>query len=352
MIILTIKCDGKFHAGPKAPEDIIKILEKEYKAKNQFLYKATNPISKIIYRIKLFSYILNARIKNEVFVMQFPMYETSKLLNALFMFDLKFINKNKTVALIHDLGGLRDDIECLKQQDISRLKKFKYIIAHNDVMKNYLVEQGIDEKNVYVLELFDYLCNEDKPQISVKDIEGLPTVAYAGNLVLSKSPFIYQVEEDKLNFKFKLYGVGIDEEKLNSKFKYCGKFPPDELPNKIEADLGLIWDGNFDESDENIHMKQYTKYNNPHKLSCYIAAGIPVIVWRKSAISNFVNKYNVGYTISDIYDINTLDLSDYKEKFENVQKITNRVRDGYYIKNVMDKIIKNIKESGKTNEKI
>ena len=352
MIILTIKCDGKFHAGPKAPEDIIKILEKEYNAKNKFLYQATNPISKMIYRIKLFGHIVSARIKNEVFVMQFPMYETSKLLNALFMFDLKFINKNKTIALIHDLGGLRDDSESLKQQDISRLKKFKYIIAHNSIMKKYLIENGIDEKNVYVLELFDYLCNENKPQTNVKEIEGLPTVAYAGNLVLSKSPFIYQVEEDKLNFKFNLYGVGVDEGKLNSKFKYCGKFPPDELPNNIKSDLGLIWDGNFDESDENIHMKQYTKYNNPHKLSCYMAAGIPVIVWRKSAISNFVNKYNVGYTISDIYDINTLDLSDYKEKSENVQKITNKVREGYYIKNVMDEIINNIKKRGKQNEKI
>ena len=354
MIILTVKSDGKFNAAPKAPGDIIEILEKNYNAKSNVLCQAKNPITKIIYRIKLFFYILNARLKNEVFIMQFPMFETSKFLNALFMFDLKFINKNKTIALIHDLGGLRDNDKALNNQDIARLKKFKYIIAHNEKMKKYLIEQGIDEKNIYVLELFDYLCKEERKEKS-PNIDGLATVAYAGNLVYAKSPFIYQIEEDKLNFQFNLYGFGVDNEKLNSKIKYCGKFPPDELPNKIEANLGLIWDGNFDESDENIHMKQYTKYNNPHKLSCYVSAGIPVIVWAKSAIANFVNKNNIGYTINNInniYDINTLDLIDYEEKLKNIQVLSDRVRQGYYTKNVIDKIIKNIKETGKINEKI
>ena len=54
-----------------------------------------------------------------------------------------------------------------------------------------------------------------------------------------------------------------------------------------EGNLGLIWDGASDSSDEDIGMKNYTRYNNPHKLSCYMAAGLPVIVWEKSAISKF-----------------------------------------------------------------
>ena len=117
-----------------------------------------------------------------------------------------------------------------------------------------------------------------------------------------------------------------------------------ELPDKIEANLGLIWDGNFDDSDENVGFKKYTKYNNPHKLSCYIAAGLPVIVWEKAAIADFVNKYNIGYTISKIYDINEIDLSDYNQKLANISKLQQEVRNGEFTIRVFDKVLKDMEE--------
>ena len=116
-----------------------------------------------------------------------------------------------------------------------------------------------------------------------------------------------------MKYRINLYGVGIDKD-INNKIKYLNKYSPDELPNKIVGDLGLIWDGNYDESDENEGFKNYTKYNNPHKLSCYIAAGLPVIVWEQSAVADFVNKYNIGYTIKNLYDINKINLTDYTTK--------------------------------------
>ena len=91
-------------------------------------------------------------------------------------------------------------------------------------------------------------------------------------------------------------------------------------------------------------MKNYTKYNNPHKLSCYMAAGLPVIVWEKAAISKFVKDNNIGYTIKKIDDINTLDFSDLKEKAENVKKIEEKVQNGEYTKNVIKKILKDMGE--------
>lgn len=338
-----MKSGQKFNAGPKAPRDIIDVLQQEYDVKPVYLIQSNNVIKKILYRMSILKNILVSKIKKEILVLQFPMYETSKFLNKFFMFCLKRANREKTIVLIHDLEGLRNNNKELKAQDVSRLNAAKYVIAHNNVMKKFLEDEGVKSK-IYTLDLFDYLCEDDKnnPKKDINLLENI--ITYAGNLVDVKSPYIYQIEEPKMNFKLALFGVGLEEGKLkNKKITYKGKYSPDELPNKLKGKLGLVWDGNFDESDEKIGMKPYTKYNNPHKLSCYMAAGLPVIVWEKAACANFVKENNVGYTINSIYDINTIDYNDFDEKKKNVEEIKSRVRNGYYTKKVFMEITKDMK---------
>ena len=159
---------------------------------------------------------------------------------------------------------------------------------------------------------------------------------YAGNL--EKSDFLTALDIDRMNFEFNLYGVGATED-INCKMRYKGAFAPDDLPNILEGDLGLVWDGKLDSSDGDTGFKNYTKYNNPHKLSCYIASGLPVIVWDKSAAADFVTKNNIGYCVSDLYEINSIDFSDYDVKRDNVLKIAQMVRSGIYTKNAMDKAL-------------
>lgn len=347
MIILTVKGAGSFNAGPKAPSDIIEILTKKYNAESVLLVQGKGIIGKIKYRKKIFSTILKSKKKDDVLVLQFPMYETTKLLNRLFLMALSFANKDKTVVLIHDLDSIRSEDEILKKQEFDRLSKIKYIIAHNERMSKYLKEIGLTA-NIYNLDLFDYICdkkeNYERKNAAI-DSKSLK-VAYAGNLVKVKSPYLYQLDKDKMNFYINLYGVGIEND-INERLIYKGKYPPNELPDKIEANLGLIWDGNFDESDENTGFKKYTKYNNPHKLSCYVAAGLPVIVWKKAAIADFVNKYNIGYTISKIYDINELDLSDYDQKLANIAELQKKARNGEFTIKVFDKVLKDMEENNK-----
>jgi len=341
--ILTVKGKGEFTAGPKAPSDIITILEEKYNAKSVMLLPSENRLEKILYRIKIFKTMLSSRIKNEILIMQFPMYETSSILNKLFLFSMKFMNKEKSVVLIHDLDSIRTEDKILKQQEIQRLNKVKYIISHNKKMTEYLKNEKINAK-IINLELFDYLCDRKENYTRENNINKDDfSVIYAGNLKREKSPFIYQIEEDKLKFKFHLYGIGREKD-INSKLKYKGKFSPNELPDNLEGDLGLIWDGSFDESDENKTYKVYTKYNNPHKLSCYVAAGIPVIAWEKAAIADFIKKYDIGYTIKSIYDINNLDFKNYNKKQENIRELQKKVRSGYFTKKAINNILKNIEK--------
>ena len=205
--------------------------------------------------------------------------------------------------------------------------------------ENYPLEIG---SNTFIPGFEEQLIGMKKDE-EKENAENSEAIIYAGNLVQAKSPFIYQLDEKKMNFKMNLYGIGLDKGVVNNQISYKGKFQPDELPNKLVGKLGLIWDGNYDESDQNEGMKRYTKYNNPHKLSCYLASGVPVIAWEKAAIADFINENNIGYTINSIYDINNISILDWNKKLENVKVISKNVRSGYYTKKIFEDIVKDMK---------
>ncbi len=341
--IMTMQTAPNFHAGQKAPSDIIEILKQDYQVRTTFFdeQKTKNPVKKITKRLKYAYEFIKARLRGEIVILQFPLPEVSNILNKIFTFNMSFLNKKKTIILIHDLNGLRFQDNSLYKREIARLNKVNYIIVHNDIMKKKLKESGVNKK-MYSLGIFDYLCNNTSKTTTKKNEDKIKIV-YAGNLVKEKSPFIHEISKNNINYILNLYGVGINKD-LAPNIIYKGKYSADELPSKLDGDLGLIWDGKADTSDENYQMKNYTKYNNPHKLSCYMAAGLPVIVWEKSAISKFVKDNNIGYTIKKIDDINTLDFSDLKEKAENVKKIEEKVQNGEYTKSVIKKILKDMGE--------
>ena len=316
-------------AGPKAKTDIEKILKKDFSAKVVTIAELPNN-RMVNFANKIVVRIIPKMVckRNDTIVVQWP-----------FSNNVNFIKKaRKSIVIIHDLDGLRHLREDLITREVRILDCFDYIICHNRSMKNYLIEKDIKECKIKVLNVFDYLCEATKDQAKISGFSRTPKVVYAGNLVKKKCPFVYSLKEKEMNFELNLFGVNFKPNE-NRKLNYFGSFSPEELPDELKGDVGLIWDGEVDERDENESYKNYTKYNNPHKLSCYLAAGLPVIVWRKSAIADFVKRNNVGYIISSVKDINKLDYSDYEEKKKNVLVLMDKVRGGFYTKKVMNEIL-------------
>ena len=319
-IILKVQQDNGFNAGDKAPSDVNNILGCKIINLTSIYDNNKHKVGKVL-RYVSYSNIIKNMSNKDLYIIQHPyLYINNKVASKLY--------SKQSIVLIHDLSGLRTRNDKLNVKEIRKLNLSKFIISHNQVMTNYLISQGIDSKKIVNLELFDYLC--DEVEYRNKDISKGLTIAYAGNI--DKALFIKQIDKTKMNFEMNLYGVKSDNLQINDKLHYIGKETPERLPNLIDAHLGLVWDGNIDSSDESDILKNYTKYNNPHKVSCYLAAGIPVIVWSKSAIWNFVRDNNCGYAIDNIYDINNLDLSDYEEKRKNAIEISKKVRSGYYTK--------------------
>ena len=203
-------------------------------------------------------------------------------------------------------------------------------------MKEWLINNGLIKKCI-CLNLFDYLINNniEIKKFYEKTSKLKKEIVFAGNLSKEKSGFLYNIDNKILkNFELKLYGANLKKEIINKHINYLGKCLPDELPLKLIGDYGLIWDGNSTESCIG-EVGEYLKFNNPHKLSLYMAAGIPVIVWSKSAISKFVIENKVGIVINNLNEINEV-LNKNQEKYEefknNTLMISRVVINGGYTK--------------------
>ena len=247
----------------------------------------------------------------------------------------------KTIALIHDLEYIRNALKegtgrsmsrRLMMEEVSAMKTFERVIAHNEKMKRFLTEKmGIDGDRIVSLEIFDYLIPGFEPG---KEKGDWKAVIIAGNLEKEKSGYIYQLPG---NVQFELYGANYREEEREN-VRYRGKFLPDELPGELEGGYGLVWDGPEAATCSGV-FGSYLRYNNPHKTSLYLAAGIPVIIWEEAAMAEFIRKEGCGITVRSLGGLkDTLDKiseEEYREMREKAKAIGKKLREGNYTRRAL-----------------
>jgi hypothetical protein len=236
-----------------------------------------------------------------------------------------------TAAIIIDIDGLRDKDILLLNKEIKLLGYFKYIVAHNAAMKEWLLEY-LPGATIFTIDLFDYPINEEPPHR-----EYSATVCFAGTI--AKATFTYSLKQTQ-QLHFNVYGDGYDAAiNVTNGFCYKGIFKPALLPGKLEGSFGLVWDGNSIDACE-----EYLKYNNPHKFSLYLAAGLPVIVWEQSAVANLVKEKNIGITINELFEIEekikAMSVAEYDVMQQNVLMVGKQIRNGFYLNRVFGQIDK------------
>ena len=248
--------------------------------------------------------------------------------------------------IIHDLEALRYanlDTVPLKHkirvhlQESSLLKVADGVIAHNPIMKSVLVEKGLPEHKLVSLEIFDYLI----PNYQEKDgLSKDQPIIVAGNLAQEKAGYLYQLPARPA---YNLYGVGFDEKRALANETYFGSFLPDELPAALEGGFGLVWDGDSAETCSGV-FGEYLRYNNSHKASLYLASGFPLVVWKQSALSHFVLENGCGIAVESLHDLSQaleqLDDKDYQDLLVNAKRIGQKIRNGSYLTNALNKIVK------------
>ena len=338
---------NKNHAGSKAVLDINRYLDSE-NFETITIGDITEHKYKNLIRIIIKSWNYARKVKlNSIVVVQYPIIspKIDNVIQKLYLSKLK--KKGCTIiAVIHDIQSLRFFSKeiCFDEKskdEIDLFNKFDYIVSHNKKMTKWLMNNGLNSK-VVDLELFDYYIdlnnsNDDKVEEILDN-----KIAFAGNLHRNKSGFIYALSDiEKL--KLNLYGPNYENlsENTSTNINYLGICSPEELPFKIKGKYGIIWDGDSLLACTG-NIGEYMKYNNPHKLSMYIASKLPVIVWKEAAIYDFVKKYNIGIGINSINEIeeiiNNIDEKDYLEMKNNICKLRSNVIQGYFIKSAMKKI--------------
>lgn len=288
-----------------------------------------NPSNKRFIRI-IQQFFSMKKIKSaDILFVQYPAID-NRLLEIMF----KHMNpEGISIALIHDLPSIQGVRGGDKQLEIYHLNHFTHLIVHNKKMEEYVRGMGYDG-TIVSLELFDYLHNEQRDIIQE---EFSNTISVAGNLTKSR----YLLSLDKINgVNFDLYGIKGDMDFSNMKnVQYKGMLPSDEIVYKLTGDYGLVWDGDAIDSCTGVYG-EYLLINNPHKLSMCMAAGKPVITWKKAAISDFVNREGVGICVDSLAELNNIDLKEnYCTCKANVLRIKEKVAKGYYLRSALHEIV-------------
>lgn len=276
---------------------------------------------------------------NAVVLVQFPIVDISGGIYRLNeLKDKKHIN---IICVVHDIEILRRNVRDDYIEQYNMLQTLADIwIVHNTKMKEFLVSKGFPEDKIVSLEIFDYLIG-DSPE--VKKDSG---VIVAGNLDIGKSEYIYHLSEIG-DVKFNLFGANYSDNDHYDNISYFGTFLPDELIKNLQGKYGLVWDGNSLDTCSGL-TGEYLKINNPHKLSLYLAVGLPIIIWDEAAEADFVLKEHVGITVKSLYELSDklskVSDSDYDNMKHNAQIVGARLRNGEYMTKAIKKAEEKIQE--------
>jgi hypothetical protein len=244
---------------------------------------------------------------------------------------LKFIRHrvSKIVLLVYDLNYLRRENNIKKISEIAVLQQADEIIVHTKAMADELKNQGI-KSPMKILTLVDYLVQPN----DVYREQDIHSILFVGNL--SKSKFINNLlSERRWNLNTYFYGAGcpdIDKDKDN--FQYMGVFHPDNV-SCLKGAWGLVWDGDSISTCDTSMLGRYLKINSSHKISCYIVAEKPVIIWSQSSLCDFVREKKIGITVNSLMEIpnilSKVKESDYHEYVINVKEVAKKLMTGGFL---------------------
>ena len=239
----------------------------------------------------------------------------------------------KTAALVHDLDSLRRiGGSAARGSDQLLLPGFEALIVHSQRMESYLRTQGVTCPMI-LMEAFDCLS---EGKIPVREKSRM--VAIAGNLAADKSGYLKDI--GKVPLEWQLYGTnwaGSD----STRIEYHGEIAPEKLPETISGAFGIVWDGDSLDGLTGLYGV-YALLNSPHKLSTYLAGGLPVIVAKNAAAADFVAREQVGVALNSLRElpelIRTMPEEDYQRYAANARRVGAQLRAGENTKRALRKL--------------
>lgn len=282
-----------FNAGSKAMKDIMHLLESRgYRAVPALPVKCSKLLK--LLDVPLLWLTLLFRVGRKGIVVYFV---PSNVWRIRFMRFWGKIIGFRLVCFINDVEFMR--MERTGQQvagELEGITSADVIMVPNDRSAGCLkAEYGVCVPMIGV-GAWDYLVG---PAFAPLEEERHRTadgaVAFAGNL--DKSPFINDL--DRVDLDFRIWGSGREPGKV-ANVEFMGTEYPEPLVAKVgSCAWGLVWDGDSIGTCSG-RMGSYLRFNNSHKAGLYLAAGIPLIVWKESGLASLVESGSVGICVSSL----------------------------------------------------
>lgn len=319
-----------FDATRQAKSDIATIAQQTgYQVTNIFRYIDTNETAQA--KLARIDGITAAIAAGDVVVYQYPSLNSPT-------FEDYFLNRMherhiKVICLIHDVFAFREPNRLKEFDEIGYFNRADVLIVHNRIMGAALRDLGVTTPMV-CQPLLDSLDSTHEPDRYLSTPDNFSrSVVFAGNLIkfTSLGDWHYQTP-------ITVFGFAHDDlvAKLNAdpKVDYRGRRWQWDLVQELPRMFGLAWDSN------GIYAyNTYTQYNHPHKVSMYLAHGLPVIVWKKAAVANFIVANHLGLALDSLDDLDAAIANVTDEQISDLLAHVNRfgalIRDGWFTRQAL-----------------
>ena len=102
-----------------------------------------------------------------------------------------------------------------------------------------------------------------------------------------------------------------------------------------EGGFGIVWGTSENPAEE----ADYYRLNISHKVSTYLAAGIPVVVPSYLSNASFIKEKGLGYVVDSLEEASRLvegtTVEAYQQMVENVYKVSYALKQGYFTKKLL-----------------
>ncbi len=155
---------------------------------------------------------------------------------------------------------------------------------------------------------------------------------------------LLQMPDEIKNYRLHIYGnrSGLPTLKDSPHIVFHDFMPAEQFIESVKGEFGFVWDGDSLDSCTG-NFGEYLRYNSPHKVSFYLRAGMPVIIWSEAALAGLVKEEGIGLCISSIEELNTLLKGITAEKLSamhtRVREVSDRLRHGDYFRHALGRAL-------------
>jgi glycosyltransferase involved in cell wall biosynthesis len=284
--------------------------------------------------------ILSPLSAGDVVVVQFPTWQSVR-------FEQRFMDKLlakkyiKTVLVIWDVKPwLHDgsDRDFTREYAFRVMNQCDLVVSPNAKMSTRLIQEGGVRTPLINTGLWDFVYNGSMQNKTFKKC-----LTFVGTL--DKTDFSTYHGKTMMNLIGNPDGLTAME-KAQDNLNILGEMRSQDIIPLLDGGFGVVSYSN--QKNETAKKRfagaeKYGKYNNPLKLSLYLAAGLPVIVNYDSAHSELVQKENLGLVVDDLNEvehiISSMTDDDYAFMAEKCRRYSSLLRQGFFTKNMLMKVI-------------